>query len=232
MVIASIKKVNKTFNKILCLLKNKLFGLVVSNRKGQSIAEFAVITAMMSTFVSTAAPRLSSLMEEGKSQKSIQEIDKLVMQAKTFYENTANSEGRGRLPGQDKFNMKVGSYSDTTEAYNDLRVYNSYNNTTISSKWVSVFDNQEGDLFQMDQVIPDLDDEGNIQCNNCPQLREAGHIEWYNLFNKSKLESPFQDGHYIYVVIPGSGSGESFVAPRIIIADAENPMDLHKILDL
>jgi len=232
MVIASIRKMNKTFNKILCLLKNKLFGLVVSNRKGQSIAEFAVVTAMMSTFVSTAAPRLSSLMEEGKSQKSIQEIDKLVMQAKTFYENTANSEGRGRLPGQDKFNMKVGSYSDTTEAYNDLRVYNSYNNTTISSKWVSVFDNQEGDLFQMDQVIPDLDDEGSIQCNNCPQLREAGHIEWYNLFNKSKLESPFQDGHYIYVVIPGSGSGESFVAPRIIIADAENPMDLHKILDL
>jgi hypothetical protein len=84
----------------------------------------------------------------------------------------------------------------------------------------------------MDHVIPDLDDEGNIQCNNCPQFRQAGHIEWYNLFNKSKLESPFQDGHYIYVVIPGSGSGESFVAPRIIIADAENPMDLHKILDL
>ena len=84
----------------------------------------------------------------------------------------------------------------------------------------------------MDQVTPDLDDEGNIQCNNCPKLREAGHVEWYNLFNKSKLESPFQDGHYIYVVIPGSGSGESFVAPRIIIADAENPMDLHKILDL
>ena len=223
---------NKIFKKLFCFLKNKLFGLIVSNCSGQSIAEFAVVTAMMSTFVSTAAPRLSGLMEEGKSQKSIQEIDKLVMQAKNFYENTANSEGRGRLPGQDKFNMKVGSYSDTTEAYNDLRVYNSYNNTTISSKWVSVFDNQEGDLFQMDHVIPDLDDEGNIQCNNCPQLREAGHIEWYNLFNKSKLESPFQDGHYIYVVIPGSGSGESFVAPRIIIADAENPMDLHKILDL
>ena len=223
---------NKILKKILQLLKNTFLGIVINNCKGQSIAEFAVVTAMMSTFVSTAAPRLSGLMEEGKSQKSIQEIDKLVMQAKTFYENTANSEGRGRLPGQDKFNMKVGSYSDTTEAYNDLRVYNSYNNTTISSKWVSVFDNQEGDLFQMDHVIPDLDDEGNIQCNNCPQLREAGHIEWYNLFNKSKLESPFQDGHYIYVVIPGSGSGESFVAPRIIIADAENPMDLHKILDL
>ena len=223
---------NKIFKKLFCLLKNKFFDLFVSSCSGQSIAEFAVVTAMMSTFVSTAAPRLSGLMEEGKSQKSIQEIDKLVMQAKTFYENTAKNEGRGRLPGQDKFDMKVGSYVDTTEAFNDLRIYNSYSNVSISSKWVSVFDNQDGDLFQMDQVIPDLDNEGKIQCNNCPQLRQAGHVEWYNLFNKSKLESPFQDGHYIYVVIPGSGSGESFVAPRIIIADAENPMDLHKILDL
>ena len=223
---------NEIFKKILHLIKYLFLGTVINNCRGQSIAEFAVVTAMMSTFVSTAAPRLSNLMEEGKGQKSIQELDKLMMQAKTFYENTAKIEGRGRLPGQDKFNMKVGSYSDTTEVYNDLRVYNSYNNEAISSKWVSVFDNQEGDLFQMDQVIPDIDDEGNIQCNNCPQLREAGHIEWYNLFNKSKLESPFQDGHYIYVVIPGSGSGESFVAPRIIIADAENPADLHKILDL
>ena len=223
---------NKIFKKILQLFKNTFLGIAVNNCKGQSIAEFAVVTAMMSTFVSTAAPRLSGLMEEGKSQKSIQEIDKLVMQAKTFYENTAKNEGRGRLPGQDKFDMKVGSYVDTTEAFNDLRIYNSYSNVSISSKWVSVFDNQDGDLFQMDQVIPDLDNEGNIQCNNCPQLRQAGHVEWYNLFNKSKLESPFQDGHYIYVVIPGSGSGESFVAPRIIIADAENPMDLHKILDL
>ena len=222
----------KTFKRLVCLLKNKFTGLVVNNRRGQSIAEFAVVTAMMSTFVSTAAPRLSSLMEEGKSQKSIQEIDKLVMQAKTFYENTSKYEGRGRLPGQDKFDIKVGSYKDTTEAFNDLRIYDTYSNISISSKWVSVFDNQDGDLFQMDQVIPDLDSEGNIQCNNCPQLREAGHLEWYNLFNKSMLESPFQDGHYIYVVIPGSGSGESFVAPRIIIADAENPMDLHKILDL
>ena len=223
---------NKIFRKLLQLLKNTFVDLVLSNCRGQSIAEFAVVTAMMSTFVSTAAPRLSNLMEEGKGQKSIQEIDKLVMQAKAFYENTAKYEGRGRLPGQDKFDMKVGSYTDTTEAYNDLRVYNSYSNTDISSKWVSVFDNQDGSLFQMDQVIPDLDNGGNIQCDNCPQLREAGHVEWYNLFNKSMMESPFQDGHYIYVVIPGSGSGESFVAPRIIIADAENPMDLHKILDL
>ena len=222
----------KIIKKLILNLRDLFLDFVIANCTGQSIAEFAVVTAMMSTFVSTAAPRFSSLMEDGKGQKSIQEIDKLVMQAKAFYENTANLEGRGRLPGQDKFDMKVGSYTDTTEAFNDLRIYNSYSKVTISSKWVSVFDNQDGNLFQMDKVVPDLDDEGNIQCDNCPQLREAGHVEWYNLFNKSMMDSPFQDGHYIYVVIPGSGSGESFVAPRIIIADAENPMDFHKILDL
>ena len=225
-------KMIKIIKKLILNLRDLFLDFVIANCTGQSIAEFAVVTAMMSTFVSTAAPRFSSLMENGKGQKSIQEIDKLVMQAKAFYENTANLEGRGRLPGQDKFDMKVGSYTDTTEAFNDLRIYNSYSKVTISSKWVSVFDNQDGNLFQMDKVIPDLDDEGNIQCDNCPQLREAGHVEWYNLFNKSMMDSPFQDGHYIYVVIPGSGSGESFVAPRIIIADAENPMDFHKILDL
>ena len=42
----------------------------------------------------------------------------------------AKNEGRGRLPGQDKFDMKVGSYADTTEAFNDLRIYNSYKKIT------------------------------------------------------------------------------------------------------
>ena len=90
-----IKKINKRFLK-------SFFSI-----QGQSIAEFAVITAMMSTFVATAAPRLSNLMEEGKAQKSIQEIDKLLTQAKNFYELTSKLEGRGRLPGQDKFNIQT-----------------------------------------------------------------------------------------------------------------------------
>ena len=58
----------KIFKKILQLFKKTFFGIVLSNCRGQSIAEFAVVTAMMSTFVSTAAPRLSNLMEEGKYQ--------------------------------------------------------------------------------------------------------------------------------------------------------------------
>ena len=209
----------------------KIFNKFCSN-KGQSIAEFAVITAMMSTFIATAAPRLSDLMEEGKAQKSIQEIDKLLIQAKNFYENTSKFEGRGRLPGQDKFNIKVGSYSDTSEVYNDLRSFTTFNNDSIGPKWVSVFGNHDGTLFQDDEYLPELDNEGNIQCDNCPEGRDAGMVEWYDLFNQSILESPFQDGHFIYVVIPGSGSGSEVIAPRIIIADAENPLHFHKIMDL
>ena len=204
----------------------------IKSVRGQSIAEFAVITAMMSTFVATAAPRLSNLMEEGKTQKSIQEIDKLLMQAKTFYEFTSNSEGRGRLPGQDKFDIPVGGYRDTLEVFNDLVYFTSFNNDSIGSKWVSVFGNHDGHIFQNDQYLPDVDDEGNLNCINCPDSRQEGSIEWYELFNQSVLESPFQDGHFIYVVIPGSGSGDDVVAPRIIIADAENPLQFHKVLDL
>jgi len=76
--------------------------LLLRERKGQSLAEFAVITAMMATFVTTSIPKFSEIMEIGKENKSIQELDKLLVQAKNFYDETATLEGRGRLPGQDK----------------------------------------------------------------------------------------------------------------------------------
>ena len=47
--------------------------------KGQSLAEFAVVTAMMATFITTALPKFSDLMEVGKGQKSIEELDKLLV---------------------------------------------------------------------------------------------------------------------------------------------------------
>ena len=37
---------------------------------------------------------------------------------------------------------------------------------------------------------------------------------------------------YIYIVIPGSGSGADVVAPRICVADGESPKDFYKIMDL
>ena len=107
--------------------------------KGQSLAEFAVVTAMMATFITTALPKFSDLMEAGKAQKSIEELDKLLIQAKNFYETTAALEGRGRLPGQDKFDMGVGGYTDTTALFNDLELFTIYTDETIGKKWISVF---------------------------------------------------------------------------------------------
>ena len=220
-------------------IHNKLFrilkGLVFSSN-GQSLAEFAVITAMMATFITTAMPKFSDMMESGKANKSIDELDKLLLQAKNFYETTAAIEGRGRLPGQDKFDKAVGGYSSVIDVINDLETFSSFTNEELGMKWVSVFGTENpkapkpiGSFFYDDQVIPDVNDEGDITCGNCPEGRESGSEEWIYLFSNEVLISPFQDGHYIYVVIP---SDEPDGAPTLFVADGESPKYLNKILDL
>ena len=220
-------------------IHNKLFrilkGLVFSSN-GQSLAEFAVITAMMATFITTAMPKFSDIMESGKANKSIDELDKLLLQAKNFYETTAAIEGRGRLPGQDKFDKAVGGYSSVIDVINDLETFSSFTNEELGMKWVSVFGTENpkapkpiGSFFYDDQVIPDVNDEGDITCGNCPEGRESGSEEWIYLFSNEVLISPFQDGHYIYVVIP---SDEPDGAPTLFVADGESPKYLNKILDL
>lgn len=222
------------FNRIMVHLFKSLKAV-----KGQSLAEFAVVTAMMATFISTALPIFSDLMETGKGHKSIQELDKLLLQAKNFYETTAALEGRGRLPGQDKFDMVVGGYTDTTALFNDLEQFTKYTNEIIGAKWISVFGTENvhalapaGTHFKDDTVSSEINGAGEVICGHCPPGREKGADEWYDLFSDEVLVSKYQDGHYIYVVIPGSGTGEDVKAPRICVADAESPKYLHKILDL
>ena len=194
---------------------------------GSSLAEFAVITAMMSTFVMTAVPKLSGVMETGKANKSIEELDKLLLNAKKFYETTATMEGRGRLPGQDKFDMEVGGYTNMEDVFDDIKNFTTCSNP-IGEKWISVFGTSngtpEGSNFG--------DDDKSGDCTNCSETREKGSVEWYELFSREILESPFQDGHYIYVVIPGEGSGDDVKSPKIFVADSENPKYLHKFIDL
>ena len=38
-------------------------------------------------------------------------------------------------------------------------------------------------------------------------------------FGGEAIKSPFQDGHYIYTVIAGAGSGTGSIAPIIFVAD-------------
>ena len=216
--------------------------LLLRERKGQSLAEFAVITAMMATFVTTSIPKFSEIMEIGKETKSIQELDKLLVQAKNFYDETATLEGRGRLPGQDKYDLQVGQYTDTLDVFNDLKLFTTFENENIGKKWVSVFGTDHSDasmssasFFEDDTVTADgfgYSPGGKKYCENCAEGRETGADAWLRLFTREVIISPYQDGHYIYVVVPGSGTGEDVISPKIFVADAENPKDLHKYIAL
>ena len=59
---------------------------------------------------------------------------------------------------------------------------------------------------------------------------QDGALDFKENMGNQGIKSPFQDGAYIYLVIPGSGSGSDALAPAILVADAENPAELHKVL--
>ena len=92
----------------------------ISRVNGNSLAEFATVSALMATLAATAAPKLSEVAEGTKAQKSMNEIDKLLTQAKNFYQDKADTEGRGRFPGQDKYNERVGGHADNADILSDL----------------------------------------------------------------------------------------------------------------
>ena len=72
---------------------------------GNSLMEFAVTIGLMAILAATAAPKLSQMGENTKISKSRSELDKILRQAANFYQETAVKEGRGRFPGQDKYNL-------------------------------------------------------------------------------------------------------------------------------
>jgi hypothetical protein len=54
----------------------------------------------------------------------------------------------------------------------------------------------------------------------------VGATEWMGAFGGKVIASPFQDGHYIYAVIPGNGAE----APTVYVADLVNPAEYHTSL--
>ena len=208
----------KIMNRIL-----KMSMLYFSKNNGNSLMEFAVVTSLMAVLVATAAPKFSDISEKAKFQKSKLEIEKIGKQAVNFFQDTAVKEGRGRFPGQVKYNQKVGGHSSLTDLEDDLLGTNSnpatFNNFASgdASDWVSVFgfDTYSGPSKQ------------DVQLNiDHPDVQST----WYKLFGDDLLNSPFQDGHYVYQVLAGSGSGSQAIAPTIFIADLENPSQINLII--
>ena len=54
--------------------------------------------------------------------------------------------------------------------------------------------------------------------------------EWDSLFGDEVLESKFQDGHYVYTVVAGGGTGNDVYPPTIYVADIESAVDFNNVL--
>jgi len=230
----------------------------VKSINGNSLAEFATTTALMATLAATAAPKLSEMSEGAKAEKSRNEIDKMVKQAGQFYQDKAaaapEGEGRGRFPGQSKFNESVGYGSST---YSNAGATSSDNaqsridsdahrlaietdlgnvagqdgwrqyNDTPTAVWVSVFGTTNAD-----NPVPNGATLGG-DANATAKITDntSGTTEWKELFGDEVMGSTFQDGHYVYSVVAGGGSGEDVYPPILYVADIENATDFNNLLE-
>jgi len=240
----------------------------LSRVNGNSLAEFATVSALMATLAATAAPKLSEMSEGTKAEKSGNEIDKILKQAQSFYQHTADTEGRGRFPGQEKFNVQVGSHGDGSQVEIDLNtsltaqeaISNAIDNALLAqlhplngtfndfedsdgTDWVSVFDDATVDASSaVASSVPSgaqigVDDYAS--CSTCrtsgphkdPGANLTGADEWLNLFNQNSLKSRFQDGHFIYAVVPGGGTGDDSYPPILYVADLEDPRSYNNSLE-
>ena len=62
---------------------------------------------MMATLATTAAPKFSGVGEGAKDKKTLADIDKIMKSANNFFNEKVTSEGRGRFPGQIKYNNAI-----------------------------------------------------------------------------------------------------------------------------
>jgi len=201
----------------------------VKSINGNSLAEFATTTALMATLAATAAPKLSEMSEGAKSEKSMNEIDKILTQARNFYQTAADTEGRGRFPGQDKYDVAVGGHADEAAVIADIGPNGSFTswNGGDGSEWRSVFGISNADNPQAAGGV--VTDDELRACATCPG--GLGTTEWLALFAGNTLSSKYQDGHFIYVVVAGGGSGTETYPPVLYVADAENPSDFNNLLE-
>ena len=202
----------------------------IKSIKGNSLAEFAVTTAMMATLAATAAPQFGSVGEGAKEKKTMNNIDKIIQSANNYYNAKLDEEGRGRFPGQSKYDLKVGGYDLPANTDTDLAL-EMFVETVLNN-----YDGYTDDLSAFVYVFATAADDQDAVQGDWQSLESSvdydidGAADFVELFGNNGLASPFQDGAYIYLVIPGSGSGSNSMAPAIIVADAENPTELHKTL--
>ena len=210
----------------------------VKSINGNSLAEFATTTALMATLAATAAPKLSEMSEGTKAEKSMNEIDKILTQARNHYQSTAEEEGRGRFPGQEKFDVQVGGYATESALTTALGSITSWNDPDLAN-WCSVFgiSNSAAPRPESCSVVDDIDrgHSGNGVKATDTMASDGksaiGHNEWLDLFAGNTLESKYQDGHFAYAVVPGGGSGLEAYPPVLYVVDVENISAFNNVIE-
>ena len=210
-------------------MKNKITKYLKRTR-GASLAEFAVVAAMMGTMATVAAPKFSGVGAGAEKQKTLSNMDLVAQAASNFYNAKATEEKKGRFPGQDKYTNPVGTYGTVgasladiiaakTAIETDIEAFDSYIHAN-GAGFVSVFGLAHVDapiLAANSSVHKVAADDGGTY---------VGATEWAEAFGGDVIASPFQDGHYIYAVIPGAGAE----APTLYIADLVNPSEYNTSL--
>ncbi len=220
------------FNKIIKIFKKFLKKL--KSVKGNSLAEFAVTTAMMATLATTAAPKFAGIGEGAKEKKTLANIDKILAAANNHYMQTLESEGRGRFPGQTKYSVKVGGV-DLGDGQATTSALDEWTKTTLpgllsiedplGTYFVYVFAGSDSDEDAITKGI--INPNSNVGYDD---VEPFANVEYRVQFATRMMDSPYQDGGYIYLVIPGSGSGTDAQAPVMVVIDTENPAKMHKTL--
>ena len=207
----------------------------IKSNRGNSLAEFAVVTAMMGTLASTAAPKFGGVGDGAKAKQTIATLDKIKTAANNFYNAKVSEEGRGRFPGQSKYDSKVGGFDLPDSTLTDAAL-ETYLETILSAQtaYTSTLDDY---VYVFSTSLTDEDALAGDWMSFLGTTHQVdvgfdvdGADDMKENFGNQGISSPFQDGAYIYLVIPGSGSGSDAQAPCMIIADAENPSELHKVL--
>ena len=207
----------------------------IKSNKGNSLAEFAVTTAMMATLATTAAPKFGSVGDGAKQKKTMNNIDKILTVANNYYNQAVSEEGKGRFPGQSKYDSEVGGVTLAENQTTDLAL-ETYVEDVLDD--IGTYESDNSDFVYV--FSPAVDDEDALAgdwmsfVGTTHQVDvgfdEDGANDFKDNFGNQGIKSPFQDGAYIYLVIAGSGSGSSAQAPALIVADAENPSELYKVL--
>ena len=207
----------------------------MKSNKGNSLAEFAVTTAMMATLATTAAPKFGAVGDGAKQKKTMNNIDKILTVANNYYNEAVSEEGKGRFPGQAKYDSQVGGVGLADGQSTDIAL-EEYIEDVLED--IGSYTDDNSDFVYV--FSPAIDDEDALegdwmsfagQEHQVDVLFDVdGANDFVKNFGNSGIKSPFQDGAYIYLVIPGSGSGTSAKAPALVVADVENPAELHKTL--